>query len=338
VEKLKTVIDLGKGKILVTGGAGFIGSTLIWALNGRSLDNILVCDELAIDEKWRNLVPLRFDDYIAAPDLLGLVTDESPLLNEVRTIFHLGACSATTERDLGYLMRNNYQFTKDLAEWAARRRLRFVYASSAATYGDGSAGMSDDEQQLVQFRPLNGYAFSKHRFDVYAKKRGLLDSAVGLKYFNVFGPNEGHKKEMRSLVHKAFEQVQHTGKIQLFKSYRPEYGHGEQQRDFLYVKDAVEMTLHLAINVSARGLFNLGSGRARTWNELASAVFAALKKSPQIEFIEMPEALRDKYQYFTEANIGKLRSAGYAGPDFTLEQGVADYVQNYLLTGRSLEP
>jgi ADP-L-glycero-D-manno-heptose 6-epimerase len=338
VENLKTVIDLGKGKILVTGGAGFIGSALVWALNRRSLDNILVCDELAIDEKWRNLVPLRFDDYIAAPDLLELVTKESHLLNEVRTVFHLGACSATTERDLGYLMRNNYQFTKDLAEWAARRRLRFVYASSAATYGDGSAGMNDDEQQLVRFRPLNGYAFSKHRFDLYAKKRGLLDSAVGLKYFNVFGPNEGHKKEMRSLVHKAFEQVLHTGKIQLFKSYRPEYAHGEQQRDFLYVKDAVEMTLHLAIDLSARGLFNLGSGRARSWNELAAAVFAALKKSPEIEFVEMPEALRDKYQYFTEANIEKLRSTGYKGPDFTLEQGVVDYVQNYLLGGRSLDP
>ena len=332
------MIDLGKGKILVTGGAGFIGSALIWALNRRSLDNILVCDELATDEKWRNLVPLRFDDYLPASDLRELVANESPLLNEVRAVFHLGACSATTELDLGYLMRNNYQFTRDLAEWAAKRRLRFVYASSAATYGDGSAGMNDDEEQLNRLRPLNGYAFSKHRFDMYAKKRGLLDSLVGLKYFNVFGPNEGHKKEMRSLVLKAFEQVQHIGKIHLFKSYRPEYAHGEQRRDFLYVKDAVEMTLSLAINASARGLFNLGAGRARSWNELASAVFAALKKPVEIEFIEMPEALRGKYQYFTEANIEKLRSTGYTGPDFTLEQGVTDYLQNYLLTGRSLEP
>jgi ADP-L-glycero-D-manno-heptose 6-epimerase len=332
------VIDLGKGKILVTGGAGFIGSALIWALNRRSLDNILVCDELATDEKWRNLVPLRFDDYLPASDLRELVANESPLLNEVRAVFHLGACSVTTELDLGYLMRNNYQFTRDLAEWAAKRRLRFVYASSAATYGDGSAGMNDDEAQLNRLRPLNGYAFSKHRFDMYAKKRGLLDSLVGLKYFNVFGPNEGHKKEMRSLVLKAFEQVQHIGKIQLFKSYRPEYAHGEQRRDFLYVKDAVEMTLSLAINASARGLFNLGAGRARSWNELASTVFAALKKPVEIEFIEMPEALRGKYQYFTEANIEKLRSTGYTGPDFTLEQGVTDYLQNYLLTGRSLEP
>ena len=207
------MIDLGKGKILVTGGAGFIGSALIWGLNRRSLDNILVCDELATDEKWCNLVPLRFDDYLAASDLQELVLDDSPFLNEVRAVFHLGACSVTTEGDLGYLMRNNYQFTRDLAEWAAKRRLRFVYASSAATYGDGSAGMEDDEEQLNQLRPLNGYAFSKHRFDVYAKKRGLLDALVGLKYFNVFGPNEGHKKEMRSLVRKAFEQVQQTGKL-----------------------------------------------------------------------------------------------------------------------------
>jgi ADP-L-glycero-D-manno-heptose 6-epimerase len=302
------VIDLGKGKILVTGGAGFIGSALIWSLNRQSLDSILVCDELAIDEKWRNLVPLRFDDYLAAADLRDLVMNESPLLNEVRVVFHLGACSSTTEQDLGYLMRNNYQFTRDLAEWAARRGLRF------------------------------GYAFSKHRFDLYAKKRGLLDSVVGLKYFNVFGPNEGHKKEMRSLVRKAFEQVQQTGKIQLFKSYRPEYAHGEQRRDFLYVKDAVEMTLSLAVNSSARGLFNLGSGQARTWNELALAVFSALKAPPRIEFIEMPETLRGKYQYFTEANIKKLLSTGYKGPEFSLEGGVADYVQNYLLRERPLEP
>ena len=332
------MIGLGKGKILVTGGAGFIGSALIWALNRRSFDNVLVCDELAVDEKWRNLVPLRFDDYLTAADLQEWVGTESALLNEVRVIFHLGACSATTEQDLGYLMRNNYQFTRDLAEWAARRRLRFVYASSAATYGDGSMGMNDDEENLDRLRPLNGYAFSKHRFDVYAKKRGLLDSSVGLKYFNVFGPNEGHKREMRSLVLKAFEQVQQTGKMQLFKSYRPEYAHGQQRRDFLYVKDAVEMTLFLAANPSIKGLFNLGSGQARTWNELASAVFAALKRPTVIEFVEMPEMLRGKYQYFTEANIQKLRSAGYSGPEFSLEQAVGDYVQNYLLPGRSLEP
>jgi ADP-L-glycero-D-manno-heptose 6-epimerase len=332
------VIDLGKGKILVTGGAGFIGSALIWALNRRSLDNILVCDELGTDEKWRNLVPLRFDDYLAAADLRELVINESPLLNEARVVFHLGACSSTTELDLGYLMRNNYQYTRDLAEWAARRGLRFVYASSAATYGDGSNGMDDDDEKLDRLQPLNGYAFSKHRFDVYAKKCGLLDSLVGLKYFNVFGPNEGHKKEMRSLVHKAFEQVQQTGKIQLFKSYRPEYADGEQRRDFLYVKDAVDMTLSLAANPSARGLFNLGSGQARSWNEVASAVFAALKAPPRIEFIEMPETLRGKYQYFTEANIGRLLSTGYKGPEFSLEEGVIDYVQNYLLKERPLEP
>jgi ADP-L-glycero-D-manno-heptose-6-epimerase len=332
------VIDLGKGKILVTGGAGFIGSALIWALNRRSLDNILVCDELGTDEKWRNLVPLRFNDYLAAADLRDLVTDESPLLNEVRVVFHLGACSSTTEPDLGYLMRNNYQYTRDLAEWASRRRLRFVYASSAATYGDGSNGMDDEEEKLDRLRPLNGYAFSKHRFDVYARKRGLFDSLVGLKYFNVFGPNEDHKKEMRSLVRKAFEQVQQIGKIQLFKSYRSEYADGEQRRDFLYVKDAVNMTLSLATNPLAQGLFNLGSGQARSWNEVASAVFAALKAPPRIEFIEMPETLRGKYQYLTEANIKKLLSTGYKGPEFSLEEGVTDYVQNYLLEDRRLEP
>ena len=332
------MIDLAKGKILVTGGAGFIGSALIWALNRRGLDHILVCDQLSTDDKWLNLVPLRFDDFIAADELIDRAKRESDSLGEIRTVFHLGACSATTERDIGYLMRNNFEFTKILAEWSVTRRARFVYASSAATYGDGSAGMSDTEENLDRFRPLNGYAFSKHRFDLYAGRNGLLEHSVGLKYFNVFGPNEGHKGEMRSVVHKAFQQIQATGQIQLFKSYRPDYQDGEQKRDFLYVKDAVEMTIFLATNPSARGIYNLGYGRARTWVDLANAVFQALGKSPKIEFIDMPEPLRGHYQYFTEAKIEKLIGLGFKGPRFPLEEAVTDYVQNYLLPGQPLEP
>jgi ADP-L-glycero-D-manno-heptose 6-epimerase len=332
------VIDLTKGKILVTGGAGFIGSALIWALNLKGIDDILVCDFLGTDEKWRNLVPLRFDDFIPPDKLLDRIEGSPNSLDAISAVFHLGACSATTERDLGYLMRNNFEFTKILGEWSAQRKIRFTYASSAATYGDGSAGMKDDESLLDSLRPLNGYAFSKQRFDLYAARRGLLSQFVGLKYFNVFGPNEGHKGDMRSVVHKAFQQVQATGKIQLFKSYHPDYPDGEQKRDFLYVKDAVEMTLFLASNPAATGIYNLGFGRARTWLDLANAVFSALGKPPAIEFIEMPEALRPNYQNFTEANIDKLLGLGFKGPRFPLEEAVRDYVQNYLAPGRPLEP
>jgi ADP-L-glycero-D-manno-heptose 6-epimerase len=332
------VIDLTKGKILVTGGAGFIGSALVWALNLKGIDDILVSDFLGTDEKWRNLVPLRFDDFIPPDKLLDRIEENPSSLDAIQAVFHLGACSATTERDLGYLMRNNFEFTKILGEWSAQRNIRFTYASSAATYGDGSAGMKDDESILDKLRPLNGYAFSKQRFDLYAARRGLLSQFVGLKYFNVFGPNEGHKGDMRSVVHKAFQQVQATGKIQLFKSYHPDYRDGEQKRDFLYVKDAVEMTIFLASNPSGAGIFNLGFGRARTWVDLANAVFSALGKPPVIEFIEMPEALRPNYQNFTEANIDKLLSLGFKGPKFPLEEAVRDYVQNYLALGRPLEP
>ena len=329
---------LEQGRILVTGGAGFIGSALIWGLNRLGLQNILVCDQLGADEKWRNLVPLRFDDYISAPKLIESIETGSPMLHEIRWVFHLGACSSTTELDAGYLMENNYRYTKILCDWALPRGARFVYASSAATYGDGTNGMKDDEDRIESLRPLNPYGYSKQIFDRHAKQRALFSEIVGLKYFNVFGPNEWHKGEMRSLVNKAYDQVLETGRICLFKSYQPLFKDGEQKRDFLYVKDAIEMTIHLAITPRANGLFNLGSGSARTWIDLASAVFAALSRSAQIEFIEMPEVIRDKYQYFTQANIEKLKATGYQGPKFTLEQGVTDYVQNYLVPRQHLEP
>jgi ADP-L-glycero-D-manno-heptose 6-epimerase len=331
------VNELEEGRILVTGGAGFIGSGLVWGLNRLGFRNILVCDQLGEDNKWLNLAPLEFEDYISSATLIEYVEADSPALREIRSVFHLGACSATTERDTGYLMKNNYRYTKILCDWAVSRGARFVYASSAATYGDGSNGMSDDEAKLELLRPLNAYGYSKHLFDRYAKQRGLFSNIVGLKYFNVYGPNEWHKGEMRSLVNKAFDQVRETGTIRLFKSYRPMFKDGEQKRDFLYVKDAVDMTIHLAVTRGANGLFNLGSGKARTWVDLANAVFAALSLPAQIEFIEMPEIIRDKYQYFTEANIEKLKSTGYRGPKFSLEQAVADYVQNYLVPGRHLE-
>ena len=323
-----------ENRILVTGGAGFIGSAIIWELNRRGCEKIVLCDILGTTEKWKNLTPLRFEDYLEADDLRQRL--ESGALGKFDYVFHLGACSATTEKDATYLIRNNFEFTKDLALWSLGNDARFTYASSAATYGDGAAGMSDNDPDIERFRPLNMYGYSKHLFDLYAKRHGWLEKLVGLKYFNVFGPNEGHKDDMRSLVHKSCAQALETGAIRLFKSYKPEYRDGEQMRDFLYVKDAVAMTLHLAAQENAGALFNIGSGEAHTWIDLANAVFAALDREAKIEFIEMPEVLRGKYQYFTQADIGKLRASGYDRAVTPLADAVADYIRNYLLTNRPL--
>ncbi len=328
--------DFSDARVLVTGGAGFIGSALVWALNRRGCENIVICDLLGTTEKWRNLTPLRYADYVEAEALLPRL--HSGALGKFDLVLHLGACSATTEKDASYLIRNNYEFTKDLAMWSLANQTRFVYASSAATYGDGAQGMEDDNTKLDTLRPLNMYGYSKHLFDQHAQRAGFLDKIVGLKYFNVYGPNEDHKGEMRSLVHKSFAQVQKESIIRLFKSYRPDYRDGEQKRDFLYVKDCVAMTLHLAATPAAGGLYNIGSGAARSWVDLANAVFRALDKKPVIEFIEMPETIRDKYQYFTQANLPRLRGAGYTASITSLENAVADYVRNYLVPDRRLDP
>ena len=307
--------DFSSKRVLVTGGAGFIGSALVWALNRRGCEDIVVCDILGTNEKWRNLTPMRFADYIEADALLARL--QSGALGKFGLVLHMGACSSTTEKDATYLIRNNYEFTKDLAAWALANKARFVYASSAATYGDGSAGMEDGDADINPLRPLNMYGYSKHLFDLHARRGGFLNKIVGLKYFNVYGPNEDHKGDMRSLVHKSFAQVKHEGVIRLFKSYRKDYKDGEQKRDFLYVKDAVAMTLHLAANKKATGLFNIGSGEARTWIDLANSVFGALGKKPKIEFIEMPEAIRDKYQWLhAGGHPYRLRAAGYREEDY----------------------
>ncbi len=324
-----------EGKILVTGGDGFIGSALIWALNQRGCDEIIVTGFLGKGDKWKNLASLHFEDYLEADHLVEVL--DSSRLADVKTVIHLGACSATTETDCRFLIQNNYEYTRRLAQWALDGGRRFVYASSAATYGDGSAGMNDGDEDLDRLRPLNMYGYSKHLFDVHAKRNGWLSRIVGLKYFNIFGPNEAHKGDMRSVVHKAFGQIQKSGRVQLFKSARPDYADGEQRRDFLYVKDAVDATLHLAFKTEANGLFNVGSGRASTWIELVTPIFEELRLPVNIQFIDLPESLREKYQYHTCADISRLRATGWAGPQFSLDRAVRDYVSQYLIPGLSLE-
>ncbi len=320
--------------ILVTGAAGMIGSALVWALNRRGCERIILTDRLGTDDRWRNLAPLRFLDYLHADQLWDAL--DSPALSEVRLVLHLGACSATTERDADWLMENNFRYTKRLAEWAMAGGRRFLYASSAATYGDGSAGMDDRHDHLHTLRPLNAYGYSKHIFDQYAANHGWLDLITGLKYFNVFGPNEDHKGDMRSVVHKAYGQIRATGAVSLFRSHHPDYRDGEQRRDFLYVKDAAEMTLHLASRQDATGLFNLGSGQAQTWLDLVHPIFAALDLPPKIDFVDMPEQLRGKYQYHTCANIGRLLATGYDGGIRPLADAVHDDVTHYLIPDRRL--
>jgi ADP-L-glycero-D-manno-heptose 6-epimerase len=297
----------------------------------------VITDLLGSDEKWRNLTPLKFADYLEADDFRKRIGQNQAALGDFSAVFHLGACSATTEKNASYLIDNNFNVTKELAAWSLAKNIRFIYASSAATYGDGAQGMDDQDPNLGRLRPLNMYGYSKHLFDQHAQRKGWLDRIVGVKYFNVFGPNEDHKGDMRSLVNKAYEQIRTTGRVGLFKSYHPDFKDGEQMRDFLYVKDAVEMTLHFAESATtAGGLFNLGSGNANTWLTLTRAIFSALNLPPKIDFIEMPEALKGKYQYYTKADITKLRAVGYRRAMTPIEDAIRDYVQNYLATNRRL--
>ena len=321
-------------KYIVTGAAGLIGSALIWKLNQMGIDDILAVDHLGTSEKWKNLRALAYADYMEKDVFMDrLLANELP--DDTEVILHMGACSSTTEKDATYLVGNNFNYTRCLAAYAVEKNIRFLYASSAATYGGGEHGYVDDENSIEELRPLNMYGYSKQMFDLWAKHQGLLSSITGVKYTNVFGPNELHKGEMRSVVCRAYEQIRDTGKVKLFKSYRPEYADGEQTRDFIYVKDAVEMVMFLLKN-NCHGIYNIGSGRAETWNSLAGAVFKAMNKPVNIEYIDMPDFLRGKYQYYTCADISKLRNAGYTAEVTPLEDTVADYICNYTSCGKFL--
>ncbi len=314
---------------IVTGGAGLIGSAFIWKLNEMGVEDILVVDDLGQGDKWKNLVNRRYRDYLHKSDFLGRII-EGEFLEEVEAVIHMGACSSTTETDAGYLMENNYRYSRHLCAFALERGARFIHASSAATYGDGSLGFSDDESLLPRLRPLNMYAYSKQLFDLWAGQEGLRDKFATLKFFNVFGPNEYHKEFMRSVVCKAFTEIRETGRLKLFKSHRPDYAHGEQTRDFVYVKDCVEVIWRLLENPNVNGVFNLGTGRARSWNDLAAAVFKAMELPVAVDYVDMPKELRDKYQYHTQAVMEKLGRTGIDIHFTPLEEAVADYVGNYL--------
>ena len=313
--------------IIVTGGAGFIGSAIVWQLNSLGKTDILIVDELGMTDKWKNLVPLKYYDFM---NKTIFIDNLEKMKGNLEAVIHMGANSSTTERDADHLLTNNYEYTKRLAEFCIQNGKRFIYASSAATYGDGSSGFDDSEKLPERLRPMNMYGYSKNLFDIKAQREGWFSSIVGLKYFNVYGPNEYHKGDMRSVVHKAYEQIRDTGKVRLFRSLHPDYKDGEQMRDFVYVKDAVLMTLYF-LNNKDGGLFNVGTGKARTWNDLVKAIFNALNKPLNIEYIDLPAEIADRYQYFTEARVDKIKKAGYSAEITSLESGVTDYVKNYLM-------
>ena len=318
--------------IVVTGAAGFIGSAVVRHLNDNGRKNIVLIDDLEHTDKWKNLVGKSFHDIISIKDCFEWLKGKE---SEIEGFIHLGACSSTVEKDADYLLENNYRFTVKLAEYALSNNHRFIYASSAATYGDGSKGFSDDHAKLEQLEPLNMYGYSKHLFDLWAKRNGVLDRVVGLKYFNVFGPNEAHKGRMASAIVHILPQAQNEGEIRLFKSTHPDqFADGDQCRDFIYVKDAVRMTCAFLDN-EAGGIFNIGTGKAGTWNQVARALFKALDTEPNIRYIDMPEDLIGKYQNYTRADMSK--TAGILGQTALcepLEASVIDYVKNYLLTGK----
>ena len=320
---------------IVTGGAGLIGSALIAKLNERGITDILVVDNLSTTEKWKNLRNKSFTDYLHK-DAFRRRLESGIGIKGVKGIVHLGACSSTTEPNVDYLMENNYRYTGALAEYALSNKIRFIYASSAATYGDGEKGYSDEDGVTPGLLPLNPYGYSKHLFDLYVLRANLQSRVVGIKFFNVFGPNEEHKGDMRSMVLKAYEQIKATGTVKLFQSYRPDIKDGDQKRDFIYVKDCAEVLYWLLGAPKVNGIFNLGTGTARSWNELAQGVFTALGKPPSIQHIEMPLSLRKQYQYFTEAKMAKLRVAGCPVNFMTLEAAIRDYVVNHLETGATL--
>lgn len=313
-------------KVIVTGGAGFIGSCIIRELNDFGVEDIVVVDNIASTDKWKNLVNKKYIRYYNKNNFLNELYN----FKDFDYIIHMGACSATTEKDFDYLNINNVEYTKTLWNFCVENKIRFIYASSAATYGDGRFGF-DDKNEITDLIPLNGYGYSKQLFDIWAKKQTKKPLQwVGFKFFNVYGPNEYFKGSMASVIMHGYNSIKKSNHIKLFKSYKEGYGNGEQKRDFIYVKDICKVIKFMIENKEVSGLFNLGTGEARSFYDLAKATFDALSLNENIEFIDMPENIKEKYQYFTQAEMDKLRKVGYNDKFYSLEEGIKDYVQNYL--------
>lgn len=323
--------------IIVTGGAGFIGSNLLAALEERGEGNLVVCDVLGHEDKWRNIAKRHVRDIVKPVDLLAYMESHA---GKIRAIFHMGAISSTTEWDADLIVENNFTLSREIWKWCAKNDVRLIYASSAATYGDGTQGFRDAEQpaDLAALRPLNPYGWSKHLFDrrvAHLVHEAGIDEKLppqwaGLKFFNVYGPNEYHKGDQMSVACKLYPQVMAGAAARLFRSHNPDYEDGGQLRDFVYVGDCVDIMMWLYDHPEVSGLFNVGSGEARSFKDLAEAVFKAAGVAPKINYIDMPQNLQGKYQYFTQADISKLRAAGYDKPMTSLEDGVRAYVQDFM--------
>lgn len=313
--------------IIVTGGAGFIGSCVVRTLNETGIDDIVIVDNVNDTDKWMNIRNKKFIKYVHKSVFLN----ELESYKNVTAIIHMGAQSSTTERNFDYLYNNNFEYTKTLWNYCAKRQIQFVYASSAATYGDGSNGF-DDTQDIDRLMPLNGYGYSKQLFDLWVKYQAEIfpRQYVGLKFFNVYGPNEYFKGSMASMIFHGYRQIRESGEIRLFKSCNPEFKDGGQLRDFVYVKDICSVIKWLLENPQVNGLYNVGTGRAQSFRELAEATFHALGMEPDIKYIDMPDHLKKKYQYYTKAEMGKLRAAGYKKAFMDLEEGTRDYVLMHL--------
>ncbi|CAN2536570.1 ADP-L-glycero-D-manno-heptose-6-epimerase [Methylocapsa aurea] len=319
--------------IIVTGAAGFIGSNIVAALNERGINDVVLCDWLLSDLRWQNLRKRAFTDFVFPEDLPRWLEGRSG----VEAIIHMGANSSTKVRDGDEIMRKNFLFTLSLIDWCAKTNVPLIYASSAATYGDGESGFVDDISfdALRKLRPLNLYGWSKHQIDLLVAQRlrsggALPQKCIGLKFFNVYGQNEYHKGDMASVVCKMFETARRGETISLFESCREGVPHGGQRRDFIYVDDVVSMVLWCLDAMATVDVFNIGTGEARSFAEMTQALFAAVGKEPAIQYTPMPELLRDRYQYFTQASMARFRAAGYAASFTSLEQGVMHYVRNYL--------
>ena len=315
-----------KISVIVTGGAGFVGSCIIKTLNDMGIDEIYIVDNISKTEKWKNLTNKKFTEYIHKDYFFSRL----PYIDNVTHIIHMGACSNTTENNFDYLYVNNFEYSKKLWVYCSEHHISYIYASSAATYGSGELGFSD-EIVLDKLLPLNGYGYSKHLFDLWTQKQTCMpEQHVGLKFFNVYGPNEYCKGPMASVIFRGFNQIKQEGALKLFKSYNPGYKDGGQLRDFLYVRDVCDVVKFFLENKKISGLFNVGSGKAESFETLGESIYKTLNIPLDIEYIDMPDKLRDKYQYFTEADIEKLRSVGYKQRFYPLDEGIYDYVSRYL--------